>query len=223
MMEFAAAFLVFIGAHVLPARSGLRDTLIGRLGRRAYLVLYSLLSLALLAWLISAATRAPHIALWPTTRLSVVIALVLTAIAAVLLSCGATRPQPVSISLRGGTIDPRHPGISALTRHPVLWALFLWSVAHLLANGDAVGVVMFASFAVFCVISRPALEARARRRLPEDVFAQAMSVSSGSFGDRLSRALSPRLAIETAAGLALYVLMLALHGDLIGVDPLAYF
>ena len=137
MAEFVVAFLVFIGAHVLPTRTGLRDRLIGILGRRAYLILYSVLSLALLAWLIAAAARAPHIAFWPTTRMSVILALIVTAIAAVLLSCGATRPSPVSISLRGGTADPQHPGILALTRHPVLWALFLWSVAHCIANGDA--------------------------------------------------------------------------------------
>lgn len=223
MVEFVAAFLVFIGAHVLPARTGLRDALINRLDRRAYLILYSLLSLALLAWLISAATRAPHIALWPTTRLSVIIALVLTALAAVLLSCGATRPQPVSVSLRGGMVDPRHPGILALTRHPILWAFFLWSVGHLIANGDLVGVVMFASFAAFCVVSGPALEKRAHQRLPGDVYAAAMSVNSGPFGERLRRALSPRLAVEAAAGIVLFALMLVFHGDLIGVDPLAYF
>ncbi|WP_136661179.1 NnrU family protein [Nitratireductor sp. XY-223] len=223
MAEFVVAFLVFIGAHVLPARTGLRDRLIGILGRRAYLVLYSVLSLALLAWLIAAAARAPHIALWQTTRMSVILALILTAIAAVLLSCGATRPSPVSISLRGGTADPQHPGILALTRHPVLWALFLWSVAHCIANGDAVGVVMFGSFAAFCVTSRPVLERRARSRLSADDYAAAISVTSGSIGDRLRRALSPRLAVEAACGLALYALMLAFHGDLIGVDPLAYF
>ena len=116
----------------------------------------------------------------------------------------------------------RYPGILALTRHPVLWALFLWSVAHLIANGDVVGIIMFASFAAFCVVSRPVLEKRARLRLPGDVYAHAMSVNSGPLGDRLRRALSPRLGIEAAAGLTLYALMLAFHADLIGVDPLAY-
>ncbi|WP_419908527.1 NnrU family protein [Hoeflea sp.] len=223
MAEFAIAFIVFLGAHALPARTGLRDALIERLGRRVYLILYSALSLVLLVWLIVAAVNAPHIALWPTSRASVAIALVLTAAAALLLSCGVTRPNPVSISFRGGNSDPQNPGILALTRHPVLWAFFLWSVAHCIANGDVVGLFMFGSFAAFSIASRSRLEKRARLRLGEAGYANAMGINAGPIAERLQRALSPRLAVEAGAGLVLYAIMLALHGDVIGVDPLAYF
>ncbi|MGF1631692.1 MAG: NnrU family protein [Kiloniellaceae bacterium] len=52
MTTFLLAIAVFIVAHVVPAATGLRAWLIGRFGRRAYLVGYSLVSLAALAWVI---------------------------------------------------------------------------------------------------------------------------------------------------------------------------
>ena len=54
--EFLLAVAAFLGAHILPMR--FRGALVARLGRRAYLVLYSLLSLGLLYWLVTAAGRA---------------------------------------------------------------------------------------------------------------------------------------------------------------------
>ena len=46
MIEFFAAILIFLVAHVLPAATGLRGFLIAKLGRRPYVGLYSLVSLA---------------------------------------------------------------------------------------------------------------------------------------------------------------------------------
>ena len=165
MMEFALVLLLFVGSHVVPAATGLREQLIGRFGRTPYLTGYSVLSMALLIWLIAAASSAPYIGLWPTTRFLVVIAMALNLLAAVLLACGALRANPLSISLRSGPIGSEHPGVLALTRHPILWALFLWAVAHCLVNGDVVSLIMFAGFAFLCIVSRPVLERRAARRL----------------------------------------------------------
>jgi len=47
--QFFLAIAVFLAAHVVPAATGLRGFLIARLGRRAYLVGYSLVSLACIA------------------------------------------------------------------------------------------------------------------------------------------------------------------------------
>lgn len=53
--EFLLALAIFLGAHIIPARPRLRAALIARLGRRGYLLGFSLLSLGLLYWLIIAA------------------------------------------------------------------------------------------------------------------------------------------------------------------------
>ncbi|MEX3010239.1 NnrU family protein [Hoeflea sp. TYP-13] len=223
MAEFVIAFVVFIASHVVPARTGLRDYLIGRLGRRIYLLLYSAVSILLLLWLIWAAAKAPHIGLWPTTGPTVVIVMVIMAVAAVLLACGASRANPFSISFVGGPADLERPGILALTRHPVLWALFLWALGHAITNGDLVGVVMFGAFALFCLISRPVLERRARQQMSPAEFDRQVAVNCGPVMLRLRRALSVRFILELGTGLVLYALMLHFHGVLIGVDPMAYF
>ena len=50
--EFSIALAAFLGSHVIPAR--FRAPLIARFGKRAYVIGYSILSLALLYWLIEA-------------------------------------------------------------------------------------------------------------------------------------------------------------------------
>ncbi|MEY8839706.1 NnrU family protein, partial [Cribrihabitans sp. XS_ASV171] len=63
--EYALAMILFVASHFLPRLGGLRERMIGALGRRAYFSLYGALSLALLAWIIGAAGRAPYVELWP--------------------------------------------------------------------------------------------------------------------------------------------------------------
>ena len=55
---------LFVGTHFLPIRRGLRDRLIGAMGRRAYFSDYGLVSLLVVIWLISAAIRAPYVPVW---------------------------------------------------------------------------------------------------------------------------------------------------------------
>lgn len=40
-------------------------------------------------------------------------------------------------------VGPAGGRMSAMFRHPMLWGLFLWSVSHLLVNGDSASVVLF--------------------------------------------------------------------------------
>lgn len=218
MTEFLIAVLVFLAAHSLPAATGLRGRAIARIGRRAYLTLYSLLSLAVLAWLISAALRAPYVELWAPGPALMAVPLLAMLPACLLLAAGATRPNPLSVTFVGGPVDPEAPGILAVTRHPILWAFFLWAAGHAAANGDLVAVLLFGGFALFSLAGMPLLERRARRRGETEAFA----LTRGHLTARCARALSLRTGIELLAGLALYAALLAAHGPVIGVDPLAH-
>ena len=46
--------------------------------------------------------------------------------------------------------SPSH--IRAAIKHPMLIALLIWSMVHLLANGDARGTILFGSFAAYAVV-----------------------------------------------------------------------
>ena len=221
MLEFSLALSAFVAAHTLPAATGLRDWLMGRLGRATYLAAYSALSIALLVWLIFAAWRAPYVALWDPSPATAAIPLLAMLPACLLLAGAAVRPNPLSVSFRGGEIDPARPGVLAITRHPFLWAFFLWSASHAVANGDVVGTIMFGGFAAFSMAGMRIVENRARRRLPPEHWERAAAIATGPLPERLGRAASAQTAIELASGAALYGLMLWVHPVLFGVNPLA--
>lgn len=223
MTAFFLALAVFLAAHVLPAATGARPRLIAWLGRRTYIALYSLTSTAALVWLISAALRAPYIALWPPGPATALVPIMAMVPACLLVAGAATRPNPLSVSFVDGAVDYRQPGVLALVRHPILWAFFLWSASHAIANGDLVALILFGGFALFSLAGMRLLERRARRSLTSAVFEGAMAVAKGGLADRIRRAMSLRVAIEFAMGLLLYAALLALHGPVIGVDPLASF
>ncbi|MEM7124373.1 MAG: NnrU family protein [Pseudomonadota bacterium] len=221
MIEFLIALAAFIAAHVLPAATGLRARLIDRLGRSTYLIGYSAVSLVTLVWLVSAALRAPYIGLWPTGPVTALVPIVAMLPACVLAAGAATRPNPLSISFLGGQTDPEKPGILALVRHPILWAFFLWSASHAIANGDLVALIMFGGFALFSLAGMGRMERRAKQTMTPDDFQAAMAISRGASADRLRQAFSVRTVIELVAGVVLFAALLALHGPVIGIYPLA--
>jgi uncharacterized membrane protein len=167
MTEFLLALLAFVAAHVLPARMGLRDRGVALWGERAYLAVYALLSVALLAWLISAAPRAPVIPLWSAGPAGYHFALTLMLPACVLLAGGAASPNPLSINFGVSGYDPSRPGLVGVTRHPLLWGFFLWAVAHLIPNGDLVSLILFGGFALFALLGMVIIDRRKRRQLGE--------------------------------------------------------
>ena len=97
------------------------------------------------------------------------------------------------------------PGrIKTTLKHPMLVAVKLWALSHLLSNGMLADVVLFGGFLAWAVIDRISLKRRPLRPNP--------STSPGRFND----------FIAIGAGLALYVIFLLWgHEHLIGVSPMA--
>lgn len=212
MFEFLLALLVFLAAHSIPARPALRGRFVAILGERSYLLLYSLLSLALLAWLISAAVRAPVVPLWPTTIFSYHLALTLMLPASWLLTGGLFTPNPFSITLSRRPYDPARPGIVGWVRHPVLWGFVLWASLHTLANGDLVGVTLFGGFLLFSLLGMKLVDRRRRRQLGPDWQRLTPANRRWSAG---------QLLITFAGGTLLYAAALHAHPWLFGPDPRA--
>lgn len=223
MTAFFLSILFFFAAHILPAATGLRGFLIAKIGRPLYVGLYSLVSLAAIAWVIMAALAAPYVELWAPGPVTALVALLAMLPACILFVGGALRPNPLSVSFAGGAIDAQRPGLLAVVRHPVLWAFFFWSAGHVVANGDLVALILFGAFALFSLLGMRRLEKRARERLPAADFAAALAVTAGPLPPRLAKLMTPRAVLEVLLGLALYVALLLLHGPVIGAYPLAYF
>ncbi len=102
-------------------------------------------------------------------------------------------------------IAPYFPGrdSSAALKHPMLVAVMLWSVAHLISNGMLADVVLFGAFLVWAVADRISYTHRTPRPLKGAPPAGRNDV------------------IIVVVGLAFYALfMLWLHLKLIGVQPI---
>lgn len=218
MTEFALALAAFLAAHSLPRATGLRDLAIKQVGRRTYVILYSVLSVGLLAWLISAALRAPYLELWAPGAATTHAALALMLPACLLFAMAAARRNPLSIAFAQGARPSAAPGVLALTRHPILWAFALWSTAHLIANGDLVAAILFGGMGIFSLAGMAIMDRRARRTMGEAAWAEAVARLRRA---ELSALFTRRCLVEAAIGALLYAALLHLHGPVIGVDPLA--
>lgn len=224
MFQLFLALVVFVALHSVPALSALRARLVALLGRRLYLVAYSLVSLASLAWVFYAALQIDTIPLWDPAPWQVWVTLVLTPIGIFLLLAGLFTPNPLSISVRRAGVVA--DGIVAVTRHPVLWGFMLWAASHIVPNGDLRSLVLFGALFLFALVGIPLTERRARKRLGEDWPALAATTSILPFAAIIGGRARFRLDGPMLAALLLTVLIAAWllsggHAMLFGADPLA--
>jgi uncharacterized membrane protein len=205
--------------------------LIARFGRRFYLAGYSLVSLALLAWIIAAAQRAPYLPLWQPAPWQALVPVLVMPLAAWLLLAGLVEPNPLSISLRTASSksSKSEPGSAiAVTRHPLLWAFLLWASSHIPPNGDAVGLILFGGMAMLAISGFIVLDRRARQRLGEEHWRRLAAATSivpfaAILAGRARLRISASLLVTIAAAVAAYLwFLLAGHERLIGPDPLAW-
>jgi uncharacterized membrane protein len=212
-LEFTAAFAAFFVTHSAPLRPTIRPRLQQALGRRGFALAYSTLSLVVLGWLIAAAGRAPYVPLWNWASWQHLVPLVVMLPVCLILSLAIARPNPFSFGgARGEAFDPTRPGIVRLHRHPLLFALALWATAHIVPNGDLAHVILFGTFAGFAILGQHLIDRRKRREMgPDwDRLRERVRVSTAR----------PLPLSRLAAGLALYLVLIAAHPLLFGISPL---
>lgn len=225
MGQFLLALAVFLISHGVPSQPAVRARLTAIFGERGYLIGYSLVSLALLAWLIHAAVTAPYIPLWPAALWQQWVPVLVMPLATVLLVAGVIQPNPLSIPVRPSAYDPARPGVLALTRHPILAAISLWALAHIPPNGHLVAVTMFGLFALMGIGGMALLDRRRQRSLGTARWAALAAPSSGLPASALIAGRA-RMRVTVAgvltilAGLGLYAILIHLHRPVLGV-PIA--
>lgn len=227
MVRLLVVLALFLIAHVIPALPAIRRALQARLGKGGFLAAYSALSLLLFAWLIREALLAPYIPLWFFGPWAHWAAIVLMPLALMLLGASLLAPNPLSIAFVYKPWNPARPGAVALTRHPILWSLGVWGLAHVPANGHLAGLILFGILGVFAFIGMAITEQRRRTVLGEDAWlAMAGATSVLPFAAILSRRArwptDPVTVVGAGAGLlAAVLLMFYGHVWLFGRDPLA--
>jgi uncharacterized membrane protein len=163
------AALLFVGAHFALSSQPLRQVLSTRLGERPFLAIYTLVALASFAWLLLAYAHAPYIGLWPPSAWTRWIPFCVMPFAMILLVSGYLVRNPTVVGQERllASTDPA-PGILKITRHPAMWAMALWGLSHIPANGDAASLVLFVSITVLALGGAAHIDRRRRAAYPQE-------------------------------------------------------
>jgi uncharacterized membrane protein len=190
MLVLIVGLAVFLLGHsVRIVAPGWREAMMARYGENAWKGVYSLVSLVGLVLIVwgYGLSRLDPIVLYSPPVWARHLTLVLM--------------MPVFVMLAAAYIPGR---IKSTLKHPMLAAVKLWAVAHLIANGTLADVLLFGSFLVWAIVDR--ISGKSRPQVP--------AVSD----------LSPPAANDIIAlviGATFYVLfLLVLHQWLFGVSPL---
>jgi uncharacterized membrane protein len=179
--------VLFLGVHTLTTQRDLRAGLIASWGEGGYKIGYALVSLAglvLIVWGFAHYRSDGMIELWtpPRALKHLTVALMLPSVILV-----------VAAYIRGR--------IYATIKHPMLSGVKLWAAAHLIANGDLGGIILFGSFLGWAVFDRISLKRRADPGAPP--------IPVGGWGNDL---------IAVAVGIVAYLaLVFAFHPVVIGI------
>ena len=193
MLVMVIGLILFFAIHLVPANVELKNGLIARFGPAGYKAIFGVFSLVGLALIVLGFYKlqlhpGKNPILWdpPTWSRHLALALMLPAMIALV-----------------ATYIPSH--IHVMLKHPMLVAIKIWALAHLLANGDLASLILFGSFLAFAVYDRISVKKR------------------GDLGP-LGRGSGPWIndVAVVVLGIALYAaILLYLHELLIGVSPLA--
>jgi uncharacterized membrane protein len=141
-----AGLVVFLGAHVFVSLRGRREALITAIGTGPYKGLFSLVSiigLMLIGYGFARYRAEGLIPLWypPGWTRHIVVALM----------------WPASIAIVAAYV----PGdIKRVLKHPFLVGVKIWAFAHLCANGDLGGIILFGAVLAWAVYDRISLKHR---------------------------------------------------------------
>ncbi len=154
-MLFAAA-AVFLAIHFLVSGTRARDAIVGVIGEGPYMGLFSLASLGAIFWLVLSYNHAQASADNPLLYDFGVgvkhLAMPVVLLAFLIGVPGLLTANPTSVRQEGVATRPDAvKGIVAVTRHPFLWGVVIWSAMHLALNGDEASVVLFGTFFVLAL------------------------------------------------------------------------
>jgi uncharacterized membrane protein len=179
--------VLFLGVHTLTTQRDLRARMIASTGEGVYKAGYALVSLLGLVLIVRGFGHYRSeglIELWtpPRALKHLTMALMLPAVILV-----------VAAYIRGR--------IYTAVKHPMLSGVKLWAAAHLIANGDLGGIILFGSFLGWAVFDRISLKRRADAGGPP--------IPVGGWGNDL---------IAVAVGIVAYLaLVFAFHPVVMGI------
>ena len=186
MTILIAGLILFFAVHSVPSFVRLRRRLIVWKGPKVYALLYSLVSGTGFVLIVYGKYAAPHMDVFDPQPWAFYAAPVIMWFALIILPA-AYLPS----------------NVKRVVRHPFLWGVFLWSIAHLLVNGDLASVILFGAFGVFALIDMWSFNRR---------------------GAKLTDQQFPRRqdALLVAVGTAAFLWLVYIHEPLFGVGAISF-
>jgi len=209
--QFAMVFGAFFVTHSVPVRPSVRAALVRRLSERGFIIAYSVFSIGMLAVVIITAGRAPFVPLWDQAPWQHVVVMIGMLGVCFILAFTIGRPNPFSFGgAHNDRFDPAQPGIVAWMRHPVLVALLIWALFHLLPNGDLAHVILFGIFASFAVLGGRLIDRRKQRQMGKDAWRNLLAAT---------RRATPWTSRNTGATIARAAFAVISYGLLFWMHP----
>jgi uncharacterized membrane protein len=192
MLVLVIGLVIFFAIHLVPSNAAMRDGLIARFGLAGYKAIFGIVSLIGFALIVVGFAK---LQMHPGKNPQLWVPPLWTRHLAVGLM------WPAIIALVAAYVPSR---IHTMLKHPMLVAIKIWALAHLLANGDLAALVLFGSFLAFAVYDR--ISVKKRHAL------EPIGAKTGPWYNDL---------IVLGVGTALYlVILLWAHQLVIGVSPL---
>ena len=137
MLMLVVGLILFAGVHLFPSIApARRQLLMTRLGDNAYQGVFALFALAGLLLIIFGWRSADPVYVYAPVNELRHPAMLLTVVGMILMVAASFPTR-----------------IKRLIRHPQLSGVLLWAAAHLLLNGDSRSVLVFATLAIWAVVS----------------------------------------------------------------------
>jgi uncharacterized membrane protein len=226
MNALIAASAAFFFLHMLPG-TPLRGRLIAVAGGQVYQAFFALASVAAIWWMISSFNAAPYgDKLWSAPAAWQWLKAALVLFAYILIVCGMFTPNPYT----PGAADVPEKGLAgdgiyAITRHPLMWGIAIWAIAHVISQPNPRGFAFFGGFAATALVGSWLQQRRKRAELPGWVMFEAKT-SFWPFAAILQgRATVSLQAIgwwKIAVGAAIWALLLYFHLSWFGAQPLPW-
>lgn len=224
MNALLAAASVFFLLHMVPA-TPLRGRLVALAGEGPYLGAFSVLSLIAIWWLAETfGAASPGQDFWtlPPWWLWLNAALVLFAL--ILAVAGLFSPNPSSTGA-AKLLENRDAaeGIFAITRHPVMWGIAIWAIAHMISEATLRGFAFFGAFAATALIGSWLQQKRKRASVPGWAAFEAKTSFVPFAAILEGRAKFSFRAIgwwRIAIAILVWAVILHFHARLFGAQPL---
>ena len=215
------AMLAFVGGHFVISGPPPRRAIVGVLGERGFMALFSVYALATIYWVTLSYRAAPDLPVWDAPDWLRWANLVVSAPAIALVVLGVTSRNPTMIMQT--LADTSAPGVLAITRHPTMWGIALWAIGHLVVNGHAAALILFGGIAVLALVGPVFQERRKRAKLGQD-WDRFVAVTShvpfaAILAGRARLNLSGADWVRVAVAAILFAGLLAFHEALFGISP----